>query len=128
MPDDPRENTPSADPFADVLAEILQAEEQGQAPDLERLVTDLPDLESRLRAYFRDREGFRAWPRSWRLTPGRHWARAIRPRRTTLPPARPPRCSRECGSAATRSWRSWAAAAWAWCTRRVSSRRNGWWR
>jgi len=51
-------DTATDGPFADVLAEILQAEEQGQAPDLERLVADFPDLESRLRAYFRNREGF----------------------------------------------------------------------
>jgi len=51
-------DTPADGPFADVLAEILQAEEQGQAPDLERLVADFPDLETRLRAYFRNREGF----------------------------------------------------------------------
>ena len=58
MPDDPLVNTPADGPFAEVLAEILQAEEQGQAPDLERLVADFPDLESRLRAYFRNRAGF----------------------------------------------------------------------
>jgi hypothetical protein len=58
MPDKPLMDTATDGPFAEVLAEILPAEEQGQAPDLERLVADFPELESRLRAYFRNREGF----------------------------------------------------------------------
>ncbi len=89
MPADLNDNTPSADPFADMLAEVLQAEEQGQAPDLERLVTDFPDLEPQLRAYFRDREGFGAWPRGWRRRRTAS-ARATPPRRATLPPRRSP--------------------------------------
>src|SRR5580704_4759684 len=44
--------------FAEVLAEILQAEEQGHQPDLERYLKSFPALEPKLRAYFRDRQGF----------------------------------------------------------------------
>ena len=58
MPDDASQETPPDGGFADVLAEILQAEEQGRAPDVERYVSSFPDLEPRLRAYFRDRERF----------------------------------------------------------------------
>ena len=44
--------------FAELLAEILQAEEQGHQPDLELYFNSFPTLEPRLRAYFRDRQGF----------------------------------------------------------------------
>jgi serine/threonine protein kinase/WD40 repeat protein len=44
--------------FAEVLAEILQAEELGKEPDLGRYLDSFPALEPRLRAYFRDRRGF----------------------------------------------------------------------
>ncbi len=58
MPDEAPRETPADCTFADVLAEILQAEEQGRAPDLERYLSRFPDLGPRLRAYFRDRERF----------------------------------------------------------------------
>jgi serine/threonine-protein kinase len=49
----------SHDPrFGEVLAELLVAEEQGQAPDLESCVRRFPEQEAPLRAYFQDRERF----------------------------------------------------------------------
>ena len=50
--------------LGEVLAEILQAEERGEKPDLERYTASFPELEGPLRAYFRDREAFK------RLSPG----------------------------------------------------------
>jgi serine/threonine-protein kinase len=47
------------DRFAEVLAELLQAEEQGLTPHLERYLASFPDLEPRLRAYFSNRERFK---------------------------------------------------------------------
>jgi WD40 repeat protein/serine/threonine protein kinase len=44
--------------FEQVLAEILQNEEEGTPIDLEQAVQTHPDLESSLREYFRNRAGF----------------------------------------------------------------------
>src|SRR5262249_13339184 len=44
--------------FELVLAEILQAEEQGQTPDLQAYLERYPDLEAPLREFFRNRAGF----------------------------------------------------------------------
>jgi WD40 repeat protein len=44
--------------FEKVLAQILQAEEAGKRVDLSRVVQKFPDLESALRDYFRNRDGF----------------------------------------------------------------------
>ena len=64
MPNDPLMDTPANEPFAEVLAKTLQAEEQGQAPDLERLIADFPDLESKLRRTSGTAKGSSAWPRT----------------------------------------------------------------
>src|SRR5262245_93269 len=44
--------------FENVLAEILQAEEQGKPIDLDRYARSFPQLEGQLRDYFANREGF----------------------------------------------------------------------
>jgi serine/threonine protein kinase/WD40 repeat protein len=46
------------DRFESVLAGILLAEETGEPIDLSAVVREYPELESRLREYFRDRDGF----------------------------------------------------------------------
>src|SRR5262245_34947774 len=44
--------------FDRILAEILEAEEQGQKPELDRYLASFPDLAGRLREYFQDRAEF----------------------------------------------------------------------
>jgi hypothetical protein len=46
------------DRFEQVLAELLEAEECGGRPDLSELLRTAPELETRLREYLRDRDGF----------------------------------------------------------------------
>jgi len=58
MPDDVTESTVQHDRFESVLAELLQAEERGKPLDLARVLQTVPDLETPLREFFRDRDGF----------------------------------------------------------------------
>jgi serine/threonine-protein kinase len=46
------------DRFESALAELLQAEERGETLDLSRLLRTAPELETRLREFFRNRDGF----------------------------------------------------------------------
>jgi serine/threonine-protein kinase len=46
------------DRFETALAQLLQAEERGETLDLSRLLRTAPELETRLREFFRDRDGF----------------------------------------------------------------------
>src|SRR5262245_41442168 len=55
--------------FEEVLAEILQAEEAGRTPDLTAYCERFPRLAERLRAYFRDRDGFARLARAIAPTP-----------------------------------------------------------
>src|SRR5436305_1664032 len=64
MPDETR--------FEAVLAEILQAEEAGQPPDLTSWLDRHSDLAERLRAFFRDRSGFARLARDLAPTPLRN--------------------------------------------------------
>ncbi|HEY7157780.1 MAG TPA: serine/threonine-protein kinase, partial [Gemmataceae bacterium] len=57
----PEDISPPSQPtgrFESVLAEILQAEEEGRTIDVQRYCESFPDLTERLREYFRDREHF----------------------------------------------------------------------
>jgi tRNA A-37 threonylcarbamoyl transferase component Bud32 len=58
MPESNDRSTANEERFNQVLARILQAEEAGKRVDLEKVVRVYPDLESRLRSYFRDRDEF----------------------------------------------------------------------
>jgi WD40 repeat protein len=58
MPNDTPELSGSDARFEQVLTEILQAEEQGQTPDLQAYLERFPDLEAPLREFFRNRAGF----------------------------------------------------------------------
>jgi WD40 repeat protein/tetratricopeptide (TPR) repeat protein/tRNA A-37 threonylcarbamoyl transferase component Bud32 len=58
MPSDTPETSPLEERFEEVLTQILQAEEQGQTPDLQPFLERYPDLETPLRSFFRNREGF----------------------------------------------------------------------
>jgi WD40 repeat protein/tetratricopeptide (TPR) repeat protein/tRNA A-37 threonylcarbamoyl transferase component Bud32 len=51
-------SSPINERLEEVLAEILQAEEQGQAPDLQPFLERFPDLETPLRSFFCNRAGF----------------------------------------------------------------------
>jgi hypothetical protein len=44
MPDPTPDSAPRDSRFEDVLAEILQAEEQGQTPDFQRYYASFPEL------------------------------------------------------------------------------------
>jgi predicted Ser/Thr protein kinase len=58
MPD-PSVGQPADDnSFEQIVAEILQAEEGGGSPDLDRYLRSFPELAGRLREYFRDRDEF----------------------------------------------------------------------
>src|SRR5262245_38533263 len=74
MAEDTVPEAPPGPHFEDVLAEILQAQEQGQAPDVQGYVERFPQFEQPLREFFRNQQGFA------RLPP--HLA----PRRTTAAP------------------------------------------
>jgi serine/threonine-protein kinase len=58
MPDHNTASTVPEDRFEQVLANLLQAEERGERLDLSHVVRTFPELETRLRAFFRDRDGF----------------------------------------------------------------------
>jgi WD40 repeat protein/serine/threonine protein kinase len=58
MPDKRKQTSTHDDHFENVLAMILQEEEAGKPVDLSRLVRKNPELETRLREFFRDRDGF----------------------------------------------------------------------
>jgi hypothetical protein len=58
MPEDLGASTVPDDRFENVLAEILLEEEAGRPLDLSRIVQTYPDLETPLREFFRDRDGF----------------------------------------------------------------------
>jgi serine/threonine-protein kinase len=58
MPDDIAASTARDGRFGQALAELLQAEERGEPLDLERVLKECPDLETPLREFFRDRDGF----------------------------------------------------------------------
>ncbi len=59
MAEDARTTTaPHDHPFESALAELLQAEERGERPDWSRVRQAWPELEDRLREYFRDRDHF----------------------------------------------------------------------
>jgi WD40 repeat protein len=58
MPNETPEPPPQDELFERVLAEVLQAEEQGQTPDLQAYLERYPDLEAPLREFFRNRAGF----------------------------------------------------------------------
>jgi WD40 repeat protein/serine/threonine protein kinase len=59
MPDDNPNGSPSESRFESVLAEIQQAQEQGQTIDVQRYLDRYPDLAEPLRDYFHDLEWFR---------------------------------------------------------------------
>ncbi|HKB42667.1 MAG TPA: hypothetical protein VKD72_39930, partial [Gemmataceae bacterium] len=77
MSDTPFEHSTHDSRFERIIAEILQAEEQGQTPQLDRYLESFPDLAGPLRDYLRDREAFN------RLAP--HLA-AAQDRRTDVAP------------------------------------------
>src|SRR5262249_44055853 len=56
-PETPR-SVPTASRYEEILAEILQAEERGQTPDLAPYLKRFPELETPLREFFRARDGF----------------------------------------------------------------------
>jgi WD40 repeat protein/serine/threonine protein kinase len=58
MPDNTNPSTQPEGHFEQVLAEILQAEEAGEAVDLSRIARKYPELATPLREYFRNRDGF----------------------------------------------------------------------
>jgi len=58
MPKDSKSSTTPDQHFEKVLAELLLAEEAGEPLDLSRAVRTYPELETPLREYFRDRDGF----------------------------------------------------------------------
>jgi hypothetical protein len=58
MPSDTPELSGSDARFEQVLTEILQAEEQGQTPDLQAYLERFPDLKAPLREFFRNRACF----------------------------------------------------------------------
>jgi WD40 repeat protein/tetratricopeptide (TPR) repeat protein/tRNA A-37 threonylcarbamoyl transferase component Bud32 len=58
MHDNSNSSTAPDSRFESVLARILLEEEAGQPVDLSRVVRKFPDLEARLREFFRDRDGF----------------------------------------------------------------------
>jgi WD40 repeat protein/serine/threonine protein kinase len=58
MTDNDKQASTRDDHFASVLAKILQEEEAGKPVDLSRVVRKNPELETRLREYFRDRDRF----------------------------------------------------------------------
>ncbi len=58
MSDNGKPSTTPDGRFENVLAEILLGEEAGKPLDLSRVVRTHPDLETRLREFFRDRDGF----------------------------------------------------------------------
>jgi WD40 repeat protein/Flp pilus assembly protein TadD/tRNA A-37 threonylcarbamoyl transferase component Bud32 len=58
MPDELGSTTADNDPFERALAELLQAEERGEPPDVTAVVRAAPELETPLREFFRHRDGF----------------------------------------------------------------------
>jgi WD40 repeat protein len=58
MPDELSPSTLADDRFEHALAELLQAEERGEPLDLSRVLQTAPELETPLRAFFRNRDGF----------------------------------------------------------------------
>src|SRR5262249_31814435 len=58
MPDQPLDSTVQVDRFERVLAELLQAEERGERPELADLLRMAPELEAPLREFFRNRHEF----------------------------------------------------------------------
>jgi WD40 repeat protein/tRNA A-37 threonylcarbamoyl transferase component Bud32 len=58
MPENTNRSTVPDERFEKVLAEVLLAEEAGKPLDLSRLVRGHPELETQLREYFRNRDGF----------------------------------------------------------------------
>jgi WD40 repeat protein/tRNA A-37 threonylcarbamoyl transferase component Bud32 len=58
MPKDSKSSTTSDQRFEKVLTELLLEEEAGELLDLSRAVRTYPELETPLREYFRDRDGF----------------------------------------------------------------------
>jgi serine/threonine-protein kinase len=57
MPEDNASAVPE-DCFEQALAALLQAEERGERLDLSRVIRDTPELETPLREFFRNRDGF----------------------------------------------------------------------
>jgi WD40 repeat protein len=58
MPDETLASTSLEDRFEQVLADLLQAEERGERPDLSQAIRGAPELEAPLREFFRDRDAF----------------------------------------------------------------------
>jgi tetratricopeptide (TPR) repeat protein len=58
MPDETRASMPPELRFERVLADLLQAEERGERPDISALLRRDPELEAPLRAFFDDRARF----------------------------------------------------------------------
>ena len=58
MPDDPPHASQRLSRLEAVLAEIIQGEEQGHAPNVQHYVDSFPELAGPLRDYFQDRERF----------------------------------------------------------------------
>jgi eukaryotic-like serine/threonine-protein kinase len=58
MPEETLPSTVVEDRFEQVLAELLQAEERGERPDLTQRIRACPELETPLREFFRHRDGF----------------------------------------------------------------------
>jgi serine/threonine-protein kinase len=58
MSDDITPSTAPDERFEQALAELLLAEERGEPLDLTRVLRTAPDLETPLREFFRDRDGF----------------------------------------------------------------------
>jgi serine/threonine-protein kinase len=61
------EKVPDRSDFDDVVAEILQREERGQAVDLARYVESFPHLAVRLREFFANRETFSKYAKAHQL-------------------------------------------------------------
>src|SRR5262245_32947386 len=58
MPDDVSPSNTADARFERLLAELLAAEERGQPLDLSAALREAPDLETPLREFFRNRDGF----------------------------------------------------------------------
>jgi serine/threonine-protein kinase len=58
MPDEHSPSTVGDDRFERALAELLEAEERGEPLELTRVLQTAPELEPRLREFFRNRDGF----------------------------------------------------------------------
>src|SRR5262249_37310701 len=86
MPDETPASTVIEDRFEQVLADLLQAEERGERPDLSQVLRTFPERETPLRAFFRNRDGFARLAPQLGPTPAR--PAAVRPQPELSPGSR----------------------------------------